>query len=52
MLSFLLSFAGGASIGLSAALPLILITMLADMIAHDHLVRRLIPAESMKGARP
>ena len=31
---------------------LFVITMVAGMVAHDHLVRRLIPARPMKGARP
>jgi len=31
---------------------LFVITMVAGMVAHDHLVRRLIPAGPMKGARP
>jgi hypothetical protein len=31
---------------------LFVVTMLVGMIAHDRLIPRLIPTESMKGARP
>ena len=39
------------TLGVGPAL-LFVITMLAGMIAHDQLVRRLIPAGPLKGARP
>ena len=66
MLSSLRLLAGGALIGLSAVLlvtnaavviglllgPLLFVTRLVGMIAHDRLIPRLIPTEPMKGARP